>query len=83
MQLLTFTAAGFLVGFIVAVLLSISHHRDEWQSGYDAAERQIRFQLERGHQQDSSFYLSEWPEIRFHPRRDRDGVNYEFEMASN
>lgn len=69
---------GLLIGVIgTNVVLDITQI-GMWEAGYKAATRQIRLQLERGYQDELPFELNEWPDIRFYPRGDRTGVNYDF-----
>lgn len=67
-------------GYLFANTLNTYSQDQAYQRGYDAATQQIRLQLERGHQQDYRFELSQWPDIHFFPRGDRDGVNYKFKQ---
>lgn len=69
---------GLLIGIVGTNLALDVVERGGWESGYRAATQQIRLQLERGHQGKYNFYIDEWPDIRFYPRGDRTGVNYEF-----
>lgn len=69
---------GLLIGVIGTNLALDIAQKGEFESGYRAATRQIRLQLERGHQGELPFELDEWPDIRFYPRGDQTGINYEF-----
>ncbi|MFP4424785.1 MAG: hypothetical protein ACLFP2_06190 [Candidatus Woesearchaeota archaeon] len=71
-------ASGLLIGIITTMVVATSYFDSEWTKGYQAAQEQIRLQLEKGHQGEYAFYLSEWGDIKFHPRGNRDGINYEF-----
>ncbi len=70
---------SILLVFFAGVVVGRGDREQAFQEGKQAAQRQIRLQLERGHQQDYGFEISCWPDMTFYPRGDRDGVNYKFE----